>query len=175
MPRLDFHFHSVFLHPRLGVGQWACARVWDWGTSLVAQWLRVCTSNAGGTGLILGQGTKSQYAMWCSQKIKKKKKKKGCEIGSLVSVEWSLSSILPSCALLIFQSVICCFLLNKFKKYLFIFIFDYTGSSFLYMGFLWLWWEGLLSQSVGFWLWWLLSLQSTGSRRMGFNSCGSWA
>ena len=28
------------------------------GTSLVVQWLRLCASNAGGMGLILGQGTK---------------------------------------------------------------------------------------------------------------------
>ena len=29
------------------------------GTSLVAQWLRHCTPNAGGPGLIPGQGTRS--------------------------------------------------------------------------------------------------------------------
>ena len=29
--------------------------------------------------------------------------------------------------------------------------------------------------SVGFSLWWLLLLQSTGSRRRGFSSCGTWA
>ena len=29
------------------------------GTSLVVQWLRLCAPNAGGLGLILGQGTRS--------------------------------------------------------------------------------------------------------------------
>ena len=29
------------------------------GTSLVAQWLRLCASNAGGPGSIPGQGTRS--------------------------------------------------------------------------------------------------------------------
>ena len=29
------------------------------GTSLVVQWLRLCTSNAGGPGSIPGQGTRS--------------------------------------------------------------------------------------------------------------------
>ena len=32
----------------------------DKGTSLVVQWLRLLTSNAGDTGLIPGQGTRSQ-------------------------------------------------------------------------------------------------------------------
>ena len=40
-------------------------------TSLVVQWLRLCASNAGGTGLIPGRGTKIPYVMWHSQKIKK--------------------------------------------------------------------------------------------------------
>ena len=31
----------------------------DHGTSLVAQWLRLCTPNAGGPGSIPGQGTRS--------------------------------------------------------------------------------------------------------------------
>ena len=30
-------------------------------------------------------------------------------------------------------------------------------------------------QCVGFSLWWLLLLQSTGSRRVGFSSCATWA
>ena len=30
-------------------------------------------------------------------------------------------------------------------------------------------------QCVGFSLWWLLSLWSTGSRHVGFSSCGTWA
>ena len=32
-----------------------------------------------------------------------------------------------------------------------------------------------LLRCSGFSLWWLLLLQSTGSRRMGFSSCGTWA
>ena len=35
-----------------------------WGTSLVVQWLRICTSNAGGTDLILDWGTKTLKAVW---------------------------------------------------------------------------------------------------------------
>ena len=34
------------------------------GTSLVVQWLRVCTCNAWGIGLIPGQGTKISHATW---------------------------------------------------------------------------------------------------------------
>ena len=43
-------------------------------TSLVVQWLRLHTPNAGGTGSILGQGTKIPYAVGAA--IKKKKKRK---------------------------------------------------------------------------------------------------
>ena len=32
-----------------------------------------------------------------------------------------------------------------------------------------------LLQCMGFSLWWLLLLQSTGSRSVGFSSCGRWA
>ena len=39
-----------------------------WRTCLVVQWLRFCTSNAGGMGLIPGQGTKIPHAARCSQK-----------------------------------------------------------------------------------------------------------
>ena len=39
----------------------------------MVQWLRFCTSNAGGVGLILDWGTKIPQAMWHSQKIKTKK------------------------------------------------------------------------------------------------------
>ena len=35
------------------------------GTSLVVQWLRLCASTAGGTGLIPGQETKTLHAVWC--------------------------------------------------------------------------------------------------------------
>ena len=40
------------------------------GTSLVVQWLELCTSTAGGTGLIPGWGTKIPHSTWCSQKKK---------------------------------------------------------------------------------------------------------
>jgi len=42
------------------------------GTSLAAQWLRCCTSTAGGTVLIPGLGTKIPYATRHSKKILKK-------------------------------------------------------------------------------------------------------
>ena len=50
----------------------------NWGTSLAVQWLRLCASQAGGVGLIPGQGTEIPHAAWCGQKRKggKKKKKK---------------------------------------------------------------------------------------------------
>ena len=37
------------------------------GTSLAVQWLRICASTAGGTGLIPGQGTKG-LPQWLSSK-----------------------------------------------------------------------------------------------------------
>ena len=39
------------------------------GTSLVVQWLGLHTSNAGGTGLISGRGTKILHVTELSQKI----------------------------------------------------------------------------------------------------------
>ena len=42
------------------------------GTFLAVQWLRLCTSTAGGTGSIPGQRTKIPHAMQCNQKKKKK-------------------------------------------------------------------------------------------------------
>ena len=44
-----------------------------WGISLVVQWLRLCTANAGGVGSIPGLGTKIPHAMWNGQKAKFKK------------------------------------------------------------------------------------------------------
>ena len=38
------------------------------GTSLAAQWLRLCAPNAGGMGSIPGWGTKILNTTWCSQK-----------------------------------------------------------------------------------------------------------
>ena len=42
------------------------------GTSLVVQWLKLCTFTAGGTGSIPSQGTVILQASWCSQKLKRK-------------------------------------------------------------------------------------------------------
>ena len=38
------------------------------GLPLVVQWLRLCALNAGGTGLIPGQGLKILHAVRCSKK-----------------------------------------------------------------------------------------------------------
>ena len=51
---------------------------------------------------------------------------------------------------------------------IYLFIFGCVGSSLLRTGFLQL-------RCVGFSLRWLLLLWSTGSRHMGFSSCGTWA
>ena len=40
----------------------------------MVQWLRLYVSNAGGSGLIPGWGTKILHAAWCSQKNKTKQK-----------------------------------------------------------------------------------------------------
>ena len=45
------------------------------GDSPVVQWLGLCNSTAGGTGLNPGQGTRILHAMWCSQKNKNIKNK----------------------------------------------------------------------------------------------------
>ena len=52
----------------------------DYGTSLAVQWLRLCTSNAGGAGLIPGWGTKIPHATWYGQKLKKKNTQKNQKI-----------------------------------------------------------------------------------------------
>lgn len=41
----------------------------------MVQWLRLHASTAGGVGLIFNQETKIWHAVWCNQKVKKKKKK----------------------------------------------------------------------------------------------------
>ena len=45
--------------------------MFDFGTSLVVQWLRLCAPNAGGTGSIPGQGTEIPHAAECGQKTQK--------------------------------------------------------------------------------------------------------
>ena len=49
----------------------------------MVQWLRLCASTAGGTGLIPAQGAKVLCAAWCGQKIKKKEIKLGEEINEI--------------------------------------------------------------------------------------------
>ena len=57
------------------------------------------------------------------------------------------------------------------------FIFGCVGSSLPYMGFSLVVASGgyYTLQCMGFSLWWLLLLQSTGSRHAGFSSCSTWA
>ena len=70
------------------------------------------------------------------------------------------------------------YLINKkclwfFKKYLFLFIFDRSGSCCCVQAFSCYGGQELLfTQCMGFSLWWLLLLQSVGSRRTGFSTCG---
>ena len=45
--------------------------IWNLGTSLAVQWLRLHASTAGGMGLIPCRGNKILHAMWHGQKIKK--------------------------------------------------------------------------------------------------------
>ena len=45
------------------------------GTSPAVQWLRLCASTAGGTGLIPGQGSKILHASWCSQKKRERERR----------------------------------------------------------------------------------------------------
>ena len=45
------------------------------GTSLVVQWLRLCSSTSGGLGSIPGEGTKISHATWHGQKKKKEEDK----------------------------------------------------------------------------------------------------
>ena len=45
------------------------------GTSLAVQWLRLCASTAGSTGLIPGWGTKIPHAARCGQKKRKQETK----------------------------------------------------------------------------------------------------
>ena len=47
-----------------------------WGTSLLVQWLRLPTSNAGNVGSILGQGTKIPHAEAKIQKHNQKQNSK---------------------------------------------------------------------------------------------------
>ena len=56
-------FHEITAYSKLKLG-----------TSLAVQWLRLCTSKAGGASLIPGWGTKTPDAAWRNQKIIKKNK-----------------------------------------------------------------------------------------------------
>ena len=46
--------------------QWSHYRI-SAGTSVVVQWLRLCTSTVGGVDSIPGWGTKVPQAMWCAK------------------------------------------------------------------------------------------------------------
>ena len=85
------------------------------------------------------------------------------------------SSYLPSFSLkaLYIYIYIYILLINLF----YLFISGCIGSSLLCAGFLQLQASGGYSslQCTGFSLWWLLLLQSMGSRCAGFSSCGTWA
>ena len=50
------------------------------GTSLVVQWLRLCASNAGGTGLILDWGTRNSHAIRCTPRSHKKEKEEAVRV-----------------------------------------------------------------------------------------------
>ena len=67
------------------------------GTSLTVQWLRLHAFNAGHLGSIPGSGTKIPYAIWCSQK--KKKKKQPLVIKYQTSSIWRTSSLPRLCKL----------------------------------------------------------------------------
>ena len=56
------------------------------GTSLAAQWLRLCVSNAGGMGSIPGRGTKIPYTLCHSQKKRNRE---------TMIFSWSLSQGCP--------------------------------------------------------------------------------
>ena len=59
------HFKSL--------GNLWCVNKLNVGTSLEVQWLRLCTSIAGDSGLIPGQETKIPHAVWCGQNKTKQK------------------------------------------------------------------------------------------------------
>ena len=58
----------------------------------MVQWLRFCTSNAGGSDSIPGWGTKISHATWHSQKEKKKRGRWDKRKGTLERVEITLAS-----------------------------------------------------------------------------------
>ena len=75
----------------------------------MVQWLRLCTSKAGGPGLIPGQGTKIPHVLESGQKKKKKKKvKKKKETGT----QGLLNLGRPQTVLLSFSSLFSLILLN---------------------------------------------------------------
>ena len=53
------------------------------GTSLAVQWLRLCTSTAGGLGSNPGQGTKILHATWCCQREKQNQLQDLCALFQL--------------------------------------------------------------------------------------------
>ena len=57
-------------------------------TSLVVQWLRLCTSNAGGVGSIPGQGAKLPHAVQHCQKNPKQTNKQKKMWGASLVAQW---------------------------------------------------------------------------------------
>ena len=81
---------TPWIHPHLAgflhtyLTKLKTAKIW---TSLVAQWLRLCTSTAGGTGSIPGQGSSTRHVVW-----QKKKKKNLLKPNSIPTAHLQLSS-----------------------------------------------------------------------------------
>ena len=65
---------SVRHHPRPLTGRERQKTNQNFGTLVMVQWLRLCTSNAGGTGSIPGQGTRIPHGSAKKQKQNKNKK-----------------------------------------------------------------------------------------------------
>ena len=88
-------------------------------------------------------------------------------IQMIINISVHFCFISFQCVFMLYKIVIRLFIsLTIFVNLFYLFIFGCVGSSLLRTGFLQLWF-------AGFTLWWLLLLQSTGSRHMDFSSCGA--
>ena len=84
---LSFQQYPMCVYQSFKVWQFECKGFPDSGTSLVIQWLRLCTSTTGGMGSIPGRGIKILHAVWGSKKLKLKLFKKRFSWACLV-VQW---------------------------------------------------------------------------------------